>query len=363
MIKINTPKQLGIKLAKKAFCIYKSYEKYFPLYDAGNYFEYGQKVGYMHLEIESRGGFVNKEEEEIVQRWTSCTEVMPKILEQELIASKFWVTRMKYFHKHRRPTRRIWYGAEEDLREINQIGEHEDIEIIKLTKEWNTMRCINVLRVLNANITNNTLFEAYIKNPNLLEHHEQIMKFLEPIEVDDLPCKPSPNENPKERRLRLPRVHQIDEDCTWTKDPNRILTKVALQMFFNIFNTYKLVNETYNKDWEFDNLFGKTKEQIWKIRETIMIINFKRNNFIGISEDNDLEIGNVNGIENEVSLESAITTLQYLKDRYYKNGNPHISISRCLKGPVFSWIDYQRNHVKKIKWLEPKIIELEEENL
>jgi hypothetical protein len=35
---------------------------------------------------------------------------------------------MKYFHKHRRPTRRIWYGAEEDLREINQIGKHEDIK-------------------------------------------------------------------------------------------------------------------------------------------------------------------------------------------------------------------------------------------
>jgi hypothetical protein len=189
------------------------------------------------------------------------------------------------------------------------------------------------------------------------------MKFLEPIEVDGLPCKPSPSENPKERRLRLPRVHQIDEDCTWTKDPNRILTKDALQIFFNIFNTYKLVNETYNKEWEFNNLFGKTKEQIWKIRETIMIINFKKKNFISISEDNDLEIGNTNNIDDEVSLDSAITTLQYLKDRYYKNGNPHISIGRCLKGPVFSWIDYQRSFVKKIKWLEPKIIESEEENL
>jgi hypothetical protein len=88
------------------------------------------------------------------------------------------------------------------------------------------------LRVLNANFTTNTLFEAYIKNPNLLEYHEQITKFLEPIEIDDLPCKPSPAENPKERRLRLPKVHQIDIDCKWTKDPNRILTKEALQIFF-----------------------------------------------------------------------------------------------------------------------------------
>jgi hypothetical protein len=94
-----------------------------------------------------------------------------------------------------------------------------------------------------------------------------------------------------------------------------------------------------------------------------MTINFKKKNFINITEDVDLEIGNVNDIEEEINLESAITTLQYLKDRYYKNGNPHISVSRCLKGPVFSWIDYQRSYVKKIKWLEPRIIELEEENL
>jgi hypothetical protein len=230
-------------------------------------------------------------------------------------------------------------------------------------KEWNTTNCINILRILNTNITNITLLEAYIKNPNLLEYHEQITKFLEPIEVDDLPCKPSPPENPKERRLRLPKVHQIDVDCKWTIDPNRILTKEALQIFFNIFNTYKLINETYNKDWEFDNLFSKTKEQIWKIRETIMIVNFKKRNVIQITEDNVLEIGNVNNIDDEINLESTITTLQYLKDRYYKNGNPYISINRCLKGPVFSWIDYQRNHVKKLKRLEPGIIEPDEENL
>jgi hypothetical protein len=230
-------------------------------------------------------------------------------------------------------------------------------------KEWNTMRCINVLRVLNANITNSTLFEAYIKNPNLLEYLEQITKFLEPIEGDDLPCKPSPPENPKERRLRLPKVRQIDVDCKWIKDPNRILTREALQIFFNIFNTYKLVNETYNKDWEFDNLFGRTKEQIWKIRETIMIINFKKKNVIQITEDNALEIGNVNNIDEDINLDSVITTLQYFKDRYYKNGNPHISINRCLKGPVFSWIDYQRNQVERLEELELDIIETEEENL
>jgi hypothetical protein len=361
IIKINTPKYPGIKFVENAICIQEIYEKYFPFYDAGNYDEYEQRVGYIHLEIDSKGGFKSEEERTNTHMFRSWIEIMPNLLNVEL-KDKFWITRMKYFHKHRRPTKRRIYDVEIYLREINQIDEHEDIEIIKIMKEWNTMRCINVLRVVNANITNITLFEAYIKNPNLLEYHEQILKFLEPIEVDDFPCKPSPPENPKERRLRLPKVHQIDEECIWTKDTNRILTKEALQIFFNIFNTYKLINETYNKDWEFDNLLGETKEQIWKIRETIMMINFKKKNAIGITEDNDLEIGNVYGIDDELNLESVITTLQYLKDRYYKNGNPRISVNRCLKGPVFSWIDYQRNHVKKVKRLEPNIIELDEEN-
>jgi hypothetical protein len=146
------------------------------------------------------------------------------------------------------------------------------------------------MRILNANIENPTLLEVYIRNPSLLEDPEQITKFLEPIEIDDLPCKPSPPENPKERRLRLPKIHQIDFGRRWTKDPNRILTKDALQLFFNIDNTYKLVNESYYKDWEFDTLFGKTKEQIWKIRETIMLIKFKAKNARQITLDNDLDI-------------------------------------------------------------------------
>jgi hypothetical protein len=194
---------------------------------------------------------------------------MPKILDKELKQSRFWVTRMKYFHKHRRPPKSIMYSAEEYLREINHIGKREDIEIVKRMKEWNTINCINVLRVLYAIITDNTLFEIYIKTPHLLENHEKISKFLEPIEIDNLPCKPSPPENPKERRLRLPRVHQIDEDCKWTRDTNRILTKDALQIFFNIFNTYKLINETYNKDWEFDNRSERLKSKFGRLEKPL----------------------------------------------------------------------------------------------
>jgi predicted metalloendopeptidase len=119
----------------------------------------------MHLEIRIYCDFKNKEEKIHTHKWNSWFEVMPKILDKEIKQSKFWVTRMKYFHKYRRPSRRIVYSAENYLKEVNQIGKHEDIEIVRCMKEWNTINCINVLRVLNANITNNTLFEAYIKTP------------------------------------------------------------------------------------------------------------------------------------------------------------------------------------------------------
>jgi hypothetical protein len=84
-----------------------------------------------------------------------------------------------------------------------------------------------------------------------------------------------------------------------------------------------------------------------------MLINFKKNNCQTITEDNDLEIRDTNNIDEDISLESAITTLQYIKDRYFKNGNPHLSMNRCIKGPIFSWIDYQRNFTENLESLEP----------
>jgi hypothetical protein len=116
-------------------------------------------------------------------------------------------------------------------------------------KKWNTIRAINTFHVLNRNITNPTLFEVYIKKPELLEYHEQIEKFLEPMEIYDIPCKPSTwIECPKDRRLRLPKIHQISLNCKFKLEPNKILAPAALQIFFNIYNTSKLINESYQKD-------------------------------------------------------------------------------------------------------------------
>jgi hypothetical protein len=225
---------------------------------------------------------------------------------------------MKYFHKYRRPSRRDIYNVEKYLMEINHIKEKKDIKIVRKMKKWNTLKTINTLYVLNENITNPTLFETYIRKPELLEYHEQIEKFLESIEIDDIPCKPSDwIESPKDQRLRLPKIHQISFSCKWDKEPNKILTPAALQIFFSIYNTYKLINKSYQKNWEFDDLFRKYKDQIWKIRETIMLYNFRKYQSPQIDRNKitDLRLNDADFIEDHISMSEAITILQYIKDR------------------------------------------------
>jgi hypothetical protein len=153
--------------------------------------------------------------------------------------------------------------------------------------------------------------------------------------------------------------------CKWKLEPNKILTPAALQIFFNIDNTYKLINESYQKDWEFDDLFSKSKDQIWKIRETIMLYNFKKYQSPQIDTNviTNLRLNDADFIEDHVSISEGITILQYIKDSYYKNGNIHLAINKCIKGPILSWIDYQRNFVETIEILEQGITEEEEEQM
>jgi hypothetical protein len=192
----------------------------------------------------------------IAATWMAMMPIIWMDMESQ---NNFWCTRMKYFHKHRRSSRRFIYNVEEYLVRINHIKEKKDIKIVRKMKKWNTSRTVNTLHVINANITNPVLFETYIKRPELLEYQEQIEKFLEPIEIDDIPCKPSTLiECSKDRRLRLSKVHQISFNCKWKLEPNKILTPAALQIFFNMYNISKLINESYQKDWEFDDLFMKS---------------------------------------------------------------------------------------------------------
>jgi hypothetical protein len=58
----------------------------------------------------------------------------------------------------------------------------------------------------------------------------------------------------KSRRLRLPKIHQISHYIKWTKNPDKILTKGALQISLDIHQTLKLFHESSHKDWEFDDL-------------------------------------------------------------------------------------------------------------
>jgi hypothetical protein len=55
-------------------------------------------------------------------------------------------------------------------------------------EKWQTSNTINLLYVLNANIQNSNLNEICIENPPMLEYHDQIEIFLQPFEIDDIPC-------------------------------------------------------------------------------------------------------------------------------------------------------------------------------
>jgi hypothetical protein len=73
---------------------------------------------------------------------------------------------------------------------------------------------------------------------------------------------------------------------------------------------------------------------------------------IDTNEITNLRLNDADHIEDYVSISEAITILQYIKDGYYKNGNIHLIINKCIKGPIVSWIDYQRNFVETIEILE-----------
>jgi hypothetical protein len=79
-----------------------------------------------------------------------------------------------------------------------------------------------------------------------------------------------------------------------------------------------------------------------------MLYNFRKYQSpqIDTKEITNLRLPDEHYIEDSVSIPDAITILQYIKDRYYKNGNIHLTINKCIKGPILSWINYQRSFVE-----------------
>jgi hypothetical protein len=62
--------------------------------------------------------------------------IMPTIWEVMKQESNFCVTRMKYFHKHRRPSPRFIYNLEYYLIDVNHIKDKRDIKIVRKMKRW-----------------------------------------------------------------------------------------------------------------------------------------------------------------------------------------------------------------------------------
>jgi hypothetical protein len=87
-----------------------------------------------------------------------------------------------------------------------------------------------------------------------------------------------------------------------------------------------------------------------------MLYNFREHNFPQLDEeDEELRLNDAIHIDDQIDIPTAITIFQYLKDRYYKNNNLHLTINKCIKGPIMSWMDYQHNYVDLIENLEQNI--------
>jgi hypothetical protein len=80
-------------------------------------------------------------------------------------SSDVWRNKMLQNHRHipSFPTYIYDLGVKEHLHRINTT---KDIKIVKMMKKWNTIRMINILRILSADIKNPILLEAYIRNPS-----------------------------------------------------------------------------------------------------------------------------------------------------------------------------------------------------
>jgi hypothetical protein len=114
-----------------------------------------------------------------------------------------------------------------------------------------------------------------------------------------------------------------------------------------------------------EKLFSKNKNQNWAIRQTILILDFKMNhnpfNLIDDESQTELRLSEAEHIDNNLNLDSILTIFQYLKDRYMKNDKLHITVHSCLKGPIISWMDYQRNYAEMVEALDKDIMLEEEE--
>jgi uncharacterized protein YeeX (DUF496 family) len=82
-------------------------------------------------------------------------------------------------------------------------------------------------------------------------------------------------------------------------------------------------------------LFSKNKNQNWAIRQTILILDFKKNhnpfNLIDDELQTELGLSDPEHIDDNLNLHSIITIFQYLKDRYMKNDKFHIIVNSSLK--------------------------------
>jgi hypothetical protein len=192
------------------------------------------------------------------------------------------------------------------------------------------------------------------QHPYNINEIPQIEKFLEPLDVEDgnigkiIPYV----ENKKDLRCRLNNIHSPAIDIHWIKDPFRILTKDALQILNNMY--VKLLFMMEYKSSKIRNVINYPYNRILSLKQiNCYAMNKKKlEKCMNLIEEQDFICIDENEIDQTMSIETMITTLQIFKDSFFKNDSLHITFHRSMNKKIKNWKDYYNewNEMPKTDW-------------
>jgi hypothetical protein len=240
-------------------------------------------------------------------------------------------------------TRRRMLTKQQILPKLN-----ENTLLYNKTKYWNTKKAINILFILTIDLPDNIKSILY-QNPWNADDIPQIIKFLEPIEIDYTHYIAKPYmENKKDFRCRITNIHSPDTNINWIRDPFRILTKQATLILNLLHNKLKFALK--NKRSNYRKIINYPSEKFNNLNQAMIFNNCNKNLEKGMHliEDNNLWYIDDVYINQEVDINSAIVLLQIFKDSFFKNNSPHITHHRCLNTKIHDW-KYYHNWKEKFK--------------
>jgi hypothetical protein len=147
-------------------------------------------------------------------------------------------------------------------------------------------------------------------------------------------------ENKKDLRCRLNNIHSPSADIHWIKDPFRILTKEALQIFNNMY--IKLLFMLEYKTSKIRSVINYPYDKILSLKQINCYATNKKKleKCMNLIEEQDFIYMEENNIDQTISMETSIIILLIFKDSFFKNDSPHITFHRCMNKKIKNWKYY-----------------------